>query len=93
MKNFEFLKNIIYIGIFFSNIIQLVRSNYCYIQNSFTFMNYFTRYGHFQFDKKRFGAFTLIYWLKIVFMVNYFVIIPKGAELLINYTRGLGANN
>ena len=40
--------------IFFVNIIEFGRSSYSLIQNSCYFIHYFTRYGHFKFDIKRF---------------------------------------
>ena len=52
-------------GNIFSNVIKFSSSNYCYIQNWFSFIHYFTRYGNFKFDIKRFCSFTLIFWLKI----------------------------
>ena len=41
------------------NIIEFGRSNYSLIQNSCYFIHYFTRYGHFKFDIKRFCAFYI----------------------------------
>ena len=56
---------------FFWNIIKFGRCNYCLIQYSCSFIHYFTGYGHFKFDIKRFCAFTLIFCVKIEFIKSH----------------------